>query len=178
MPRVDSFASKLINVPDFPVNGVNFKDITPILSNKDAFYNITIEFLEFISKDCKLIRVDKIIGIESRGFILASAVSVMADAGLVPIRKEGRLPRTTYKESVVLEYGTCCLEIHKDAIVPGENVIIIDDVLATGGTSEAAIKLVNSCAGNILGLYYLIELTNLKGRDKLGKHNVRSIIQQ
>ncbi len=156
-------ASKFRNIPDFPKPGIIFKDITTVIKDKDAF-SAVITYFENKYKDKK---VDYIAGMESRGFIFGAALADRLGCGFVVIRKPGKLPYKTISETYELEYGTDSLEIHEDAIEAGKNVVIIDDLLATGGTAQAACKLVNRLGANILGVAFVMELGFLNGRKKL-----------
>ena len=161
------------NVPDFPKKGIGFKDITTLLKDKVAF-NKAVDTLagEFKKSD-----INKIVGIESRGFIFGAALAYKWQKGFVPVRKPGKLPAETISESYELEYGMDSLEIHKDAIVTGERILIVDDLLATGGTAHATANLVEKLGGHVSGLAFLIELTFLNGRNKLKEYNVFSMIK-
>jgi adenine phosphoribosyltransferase len=161
------------DIPDFPKPGVVFKDITPMLAEPSAF-KASIDGLagQFEGRT-----VDKVLGIEARGFIVAAPVAYRFDAGFVPVRKAGKLPWEIERQEYELEYGTDLLEIHRDAIHPGEQVLVLDDVLATGGTAAATIRLVEKLGGVVVGLGFIIELTFLGGRSKLGDHEVTSLIQ-
>lgn len=161
------------DVPDFPKKGIIFKDITTLLKNKDAFNEAFNQLYEKVSN----LKVDKVVSIESRGFIFGSLLAHKLNAGFVPIRKPGKLPADKISETYSLEYGTDSLEIHKDAINPGEKILIHDDLLATGGTVEAVCKLVEKLGGEVVGIIFLIELSFLNGREKLKKYNVSSVIQ-
>jgi adenine phosphoribosyltransferase len=161
------------HVPDFPKPGILFYDITTLL-REPAGYQATIDQLAARHQDDK---VDLVVGIESRGFILGAAVATRLGAGFVPIRKPGKLPAKTVRESYALEYGTDALEIHADAVGRGQRVLIVDDVLATGGTAAAATKLVRDLGGNLVGLVFLIELGFLGGRAKLPGEQVFSVLQ-
>ena len=161
------------NVPDFPKPGILFYDITTLLRSPQGF-KATVDSL---SAPYEGKGVDLVIGIESRGFILGSAVAERLGAGLVPIRKPGKLPSKVIKESYALEYGTDSLELHSDAIEPGQRVLIVDDVLATGGTAAAATQLVQQLGGTLHGLAFLIELTFLNGKSKLAGQEVFSVLQ-
>ncbi len=159
-------------MPDFPQPGIVFKDITPLLGDRNAFSSV----IDLIVVHYGRGSIDKVVGIEARGFILASPVAYHFSAGFVPVRKEGKLPFDSEREEYELEYGTASLEIHKDAIHPGERVLIVDDVLATGGTALATAKLVERLQGNVVGIACLIELTFLKGRDKLEGYEFFSLL--
>jgi adenine phosphoribosyltransferase len=160
------------DIPDFPQTGIVFKDITPLLADDDAFSSV----IDLIVVRYGRGNVDKVVGIEARGFILASPVAYHFGAGFVPVRKEGKLPWDTEREEYALEYGTAVLEIHKDAIGVGDRVLIVDDVLATGGTAKATAKLVERLGGKVMGIACLIELTFLKGRDNLSGYDFFSLI--
>jgi adenine phosphoribosyltransferase len=161
------------SVPDFPKPGINFFDITTLLKDP-AGLKATIDSL---ATPYTSARIDSVVGIESRGFILGSAVAQRLGAGFVPMRKPGKLPAKAIKEIYDLEYGKDALEIHEDAIEKGQRVLIVDDVLATGGTAAAATRLVRQLGGELLGLAFLIELTFLNGKSKLGGENVFSVLQ-
>jgi adenine phosphoribosyltransferase len=154
----------VIDVPDYPDPGVLFKDITPLLADHDAFTAV-VTALASAGRDADgAVIVDKVVGMEARGFILAAPVALALGAGFVPVRKAGKLPRATHAVSYALEYGEATLEIHQDAIVPGDRVLLVDDVLATGGTAAATRTLVESCGGVVEGLAVLLELVFLPGR--------------
>ncbi|MGH7884711.1 MAG: adenine phosphoribosyltransferase [Thermodesulfobacteriota bacterium] len=161
------------NIPDFPKKGIVFHDITPLLQNAKAFQKSIDMMAEILSDK----NITSLVGIESRGFIFASALSIKLDTGLVVIRKPGKLPYVTINASYDLEYGKDTLEIHKDAINKESNVVIVDDLLATGGTAGAAGKLIEQLGGKISGYIFLIELTELKGAEKLKPHNVYSVLK-
>jgi len=165
---------KLIrDVPDFPKKGIVFKDITTLLSDKEGFAFA----IEVMSERYNGQSIDKVVGIESRGFIFGGALAYKFKCGFVPIRKPGKLPYESIKEDYSLEYGTNTLEIHTDAIKEGERVIIIDDLLATGGTAVAAANLIKRLKGNIIGIDFLVELEFLNGRNKLKDYNVFSYLK-
>ncbi len=166
-------AKYIRNVPDFPIKGIGFKDITTLLKEGPAFRASVDE----IAKRFDGKKIDKVVGIESRGFIFGSALAYRWNVGLVPVRKPGKLPAETVSEEYQLEYGTDKVEIHKDAILQGEKVLIVDDLLATGGTASATARLVEKLGGDIQGIVFLIELSFLKGREKLKNYDVVSIIQ-
>ncbi len=160
------------DVPDFPKAGVIFKDITTLLKDKDAFrYTIDKMIERFKGED-----IDLIVGIESRGFIFGPILAYHLNAGFIPVRKPGKLPAETVRESYDLEYGKDAVEIHKDAIDPGNKVLIVDDLLATGGTSQATAKMIEKIGGIVVGFAFLIELEFLKGRDKIKGYNIFSMI--
>jgi adenine phosphoribosyltransferase len=161
------------SIPDFPKKGIMFRDITTLLNNPKGF-NETLERLyNFASGK----NITKVVGIESRGFILGGALAIKLGAGFVPIRKPGKLPAATISESYFLEYGTDSIEIHKDAINPGDRVLLHDDLLATGGTMQAACKLVEKLGAEIVQISFIIDLTFLGGKEKLNQYDVRSLIQ-
>jgi adenine phosphoribosyltransferase len=159
------------NVPDYPAPGVLFKDITPLLADGLAFSQVIAGFATPYRGE-----VDLVVGIEARGFILAAPVAVALGVGFVPIRKAGKLPHTTLGASYELEYGTAEIEVHRDGIVPGNRVLVIDDVLATGGTGAAACELVERVGGVVVGLAVLLELTLLNGRQRLCGREVRALV--
>ncbi len=163
--------SKIREVKDWPQKGVNFKDITPLLADKEAF-SLAIDHIAsfYFGK-----KIDKVVGIDARGFIIASVLAYKLNAGLAIIRKKGKLPRETVSKEYVLEYGLNAVEMHKDSILPGEKVLIVDDVLATGGTMKAAVELVKELQGEIVGIEFLIELCYLNGREKLQGYNANSL---
>lgn len=160
------------DVPDFPQKGIVFKDITPLLSNARAFE----ETVDRLSEPWKGSGVQVVAGIESRGFLLAAGVALKLGAGLVPIRKKGKLPRAVFGESYALEYGTATIEAHVDAFPKGAKVLLVDDVLATGGTAAAALKIIERVGGQVVGAGFLIELGFLKGREKLAGCDLRALI--
>ena len=151
------------DVPDFPQKGIIFRDITPLLGDKKIFR----EVVELMSKAWAADPPDLVAGIEARGFIPGAAIAVRLGAGFVPIRKTGKLPWTTVVESYDLEYGTDQLEVHSDAVQPGQKVVIVDDVLATGGTASAAVRLMRKLGADVVGVQVLIELGYLDGRQRL-----------
>lgn len=169
---MDYLKSKIRSVPDFPKPGILFYDITTLLGDAGGFRD-TVEALAAPYRDE---RIAQVVGIESRGFILAAAVADRLGAGFVPVRKPGKLPSATFTESYALEYGTDALQMHQDAIRPGQRVLLIDDVLATGGTARAASNLVRAVGGDLVSLAFLIELHFLKGRDRLGDERVFSVL--
>ena len=161
------------NIPDFPKPGILFRDVTTLIKNRDAFKKA----VDLLSKKYKGKGFDKVVGVEARGFIFGAAVAYKIGAGFVPVRKAGKLPYKTISSTYKLEYGTDTLEIHKDAITPGEKVLIIDDLLATGGTVKAVTELVNQLGGKIAGIGFVIELVDLNGKEKLKDHPVFSLIK-
>ncbi len=164
---------KIRVIPDFPEKGISFKDITTLLQDGEAF-NHTIEL--FV-KEMDTLDFDIIVGPESRGFIFGTPLAYATKKGFVPVRKPGKLPAETIKHQYDLEYGSDSLEIHRDSIKPGQKVIIVDDLLATGGTILSTINLVEQLGGEIVGLFFLIELTYLKGRERLDNFNIKSLVQ-
>ena len=166
-------AKQLIrDIPDFPQKGIVFKDITPLLADENAFSSV----IDLIVVHYGRGNIDKVVGIEARGFILASPVAYHFGAGFVPVRKEGKLPWDTDREEYDLEYGKAVLEIHKDGIRPGERVLIVDDVLATGGTARATAELVQRLGGKVMGIACLIELSFLEGRKAVADYDFFSLI--
>ena len=165
---------KLIrDVPDFPRPGILFKDITTLLKQPDALRHAFDKLIERYRRE----KIDMVLGIESRGFIIAPALAYHLGAGFAPIRKAGKLPSSTVGEDYQLEYGTDRLEIHRDAIEPGQVVLIVDDLLATGGTARAAANLALKMKSDIAGLAFLVELEFLRGREKLGDLSVFSLVK-
>jgi len=161
------------DVPNFPKPGIVFKDITPLLADPTGL-SLAVRSLTEPFRDRE---IDIVVGPESRGFIFGTAVAAQLSAGFVPIRKPGRLPSSTKSEEYTLEYGSDKIEIHDDAIRPGQRVLMVDDLLATGGTMAACCKLVESLGGGIAGIAFLIELTFLHGRGRLGRYSIHSVIQ-
>ncbi|HVM47410.1 MAG TPA: adenine phosphoribosyltransferase [Candidatus Acidoferrum sp.] len=160
------------NVPDFPKAGIQFKDITPVLADPRLFCGS----IELLVERFKPGMVDAVVGIDARGFIFAAAAAVKLEAGFVPIRKKGKLPFQTHEQEYALEYGTATIAVHVDALKPGSRVLLIDDLLATGGTAAAAAALVRGLGAQILEISFLIELGFLHGREKLKAYPVRSLI--
>ena len=164
---------KLIReVPDFPKPGILFYDITTLLKDRVGFATL----IDALSEHYLSQKIDLVLGIEARGFIFAPALAYRLNAGFVPIRKPKKLPAATARVSYQLEYGSDALEMHKDAVQPGQRVVIVDDLLATGGTAGAAAQLVESVRGQVAGLAFVVELDFLKGREKLGKYNIFSLL--
>ena len=170
---IDSIANRIRDVPNFPKKGIVFKDITPVLSDistlRASVKEMAAPFMD--------LKIDVVVGIESRGFIFGAPIADILSCSFVPVRKLGKLPWKTESVPYELEYGTDALEIHEDAVTEGQNVLIVDDLLATGGTAEATCKLVSKLGGNIKGLSVLIELEFLNGRKKLNQYNVQSLVQ-
>ena len=161
------------DVPDFPQEGIVFKDITPLLADELAFSTVIDLIVVHFGRG----NVDKVVGIEARGFILASPVAYHFGAGFVPVRKKDKLPYETEAAEYSLEYGTATLEIHKDAVAAGERVLVVDDVLATGGTARATAELVERIGGKVVGLAFLIELGFLHGRDRLEGYDLFTLLE-
>jgi adenine phosphoribosyltransferase len=171
-PVLDSLAAFVRDIPDFPKPGVVFKDITPLLADHGAFSSMVDRLCDaFAGRP-----VDRVLGIEARGFIAAAPVAYRFGAGFTPVRKAGKLPWQVEQEQYALEYGTDLLEIHVDAVAPGERVLIIDDVLATGGTAAATTRLVERLGADVVGLGFIIELGFLGGREKLAGREIVSLI--
>ncbi|MBO7672802.1 adenine phosphoribosyltransferase [bacterium] len=171
--KIGYVKSKVRSVNDFPKKGIIFRDITTVLKEPEAL-KITVDYLCEQFKDVK---IDYVAGIESRGFIVGMPMAYKLNAGFIPIRKPNKLPAPTYSQDYELEYGTDTIEIHKDAIFEGANVLIADDLLATGGTAEAACKLVKKAGGNVVGVAFLIELTELNGRKRLDGDRIVSMLK-
>jgi adenine phosphoribosyltransferase len=169
---VDALKAHIRDIPDFPRAGVVFKDITPLLAHADAF-RTTIDALVEAHVGAG---IDLVLGIEARGFMFAAPAADRLGAGFVPVRKAGKLPWELEREEYELEYGTDLLEIHRDAIGPGQRVLVVDDVLATGGTAAATVRLVERLGGEVAGLEFVIELGFLSGRTKLADHSVHSLL--
>ncbi|MCD4535101.1 adenine phosphoribosyltransferase [Nocardioides sp. cx-169] len=166
----------VVDVPDFPEPGIVFKDITPLLDDAEGFAAV-VDALAAAGRDGDgNVVVDKVVGMEARGFILAAPVALALGVGFVPVRKAGRLPRRTHAVSYALEYGEATLEIHQDAIAPGQRVLLIDDVLATGGTARAVVELVECCGGTASAAAMLMELSFLRGRDVIGDLPLASLM--
>lgn len=165
-------SAKIRDVPDFPQKGIIFKDITPLLKDPRAF-KVAIDNLIAPFRDRQ---VDLVVGMESRGFIFGPTIAYALGAGFVPVRKAGKLPASSIREEYTLEYGTATLEMHEDAIAPGQNVLVVDDLLATGGTVVATINLVERLRGKVVGVAFLIELAFLNGRSKLENRQVVSLL--
>ena len=159
-------------VPDFPKPGINFYDITTLLKDSGGFKQV----IDFLGQHYRSTPIDVVLGIEARGFIIAPAVAYALGYGFIPVRKEKKLPAERQRIEYALEYGTDVLEIHKDAITPGQRVLIIDDVLATGGTAAAVASLVEALNGKVAGLGFILELDELKGREKLNGYDVYSLL--
>ena len=170
---MDTLKTKIRHVPDFPKPGILFYDITTLLREAEGF-RIAVDAMTHPFQDK---RIDVVVGIESRGFILGGAVADRLHAGFVPVRKPGKLPSKSVRESYALEYGTDSLEMHADAVGHGQRVLIVDDVIATGGTAKATASLVRQLGGTVHALAFLIELEALKGRDQLQGENVYAVLR-
>jgi len=168
----DDLRAKIREVPDFPKPGILFYDITTLLKDPDAFR----EVIDQMADQVKDSAVDLVVGMESRGFIFSAPLAYQLHAGFVPVRKLGKLPAETIEVEYDLEYGTATLEVHKDAIKPGQRVLIVDDLLATGGTVQGTIELVQRLGGEIAGLSFMVELTGLHGREKLGDFQIHTLL--
>ncbi len=172
MPTVADLDAAIRDVPDFPKPGILFKDITPVLGDPDLF-KASLDLLAETAGDTK---IDKVVGIDARGFIFAAGVAQILGAGFVPVRKEGKLPWTTRSMAYTLEYGESVVEIHEDAIKPGEKILLVDDLLATGGTAAAAIKLLKALDADIVSVSFLIELAGLNGREALDHADIKALL--
>lgn len=171
-PTVTEITAAIRNVPDFPKPGIQFKDITPVLADARLFAGA----IELLTEKFQPGSVDAVVGIDARGFIFAAAAALRLNAGFVPVRKKGKLPYQTIEQDYALEYGHSTVAIHTDAIKPGSKILLVDDLLATGGTSAAAATLVKKLGGEILEAAFLIELKFLNGREKLAGIPIRSLV--
>jgi adenine phosphoribosyltransferase len=169
---ISELEQSIRNVPDFPQPGIQFKDITPVLADGRLFDSTIRHLLADIPQGS----VDKIVGIDARGFIFGAAVAHRLGAGFVPVRKKGKLPWQTHEQSYELEYGSSTVAVHTDAVAPGERILLVDDLLATGGTAGAALQLLSRLGARIVGVRFVIELGFLQGRQRLGAFDVRSLI--
>jgi adenine phosphoribosyltransferase len=172
-PQLDALRSAIRDVPDFPKPGIVFKDITTLLQDP-ALFRLALDMLAVL---CGGLHVDKLVAIESRGFILGGALASHLGVGFVPVRKPGKLPWRARRASYDLEYGTDSLEMHEDALAPGEHVLIVDDVIATGGTAKAVGELTEGLGARVSGYLFLVELAFLEGRKRLARYDVRSLIR-
>lgn len=170
---METLKAKIRHVPDFPKAGILFYDITTLLRDKEGFRSV----IEVLARPFEASKIDLVVGVESRGFILGGAVADRLEAGFAPVRKKGKLPSRTVQETYDLEYGTDCLEIHADAVDRGQRVLIVDDVLATGGTASATVALVRKLGGDVQALEFLIELEFLNGRSRLPSENIVSVLK-
>ncbi len=171
--KVEDLKKAILDVPDYPKEGIIFKDLTTLWKKKGYF----TESINLIAEKYKDKGIDKIVAPEARGFIIGAPLAYILNAGFIPVRKKGKLPRETISESYELEYGTETLYMHKDAIEEGDNVLIVDDLIATGGTSLAIANMVKKLNGKVAGFAFLVELEFLKGREVLKEYNVFSIIK-
>ncbi len=171
-PTVQNLRDAIRNVPDFPKPGIQFKDITPVLADPKLFAGC----IELLIDGFKPGEIDTVVGIDARGFIFASAAALRLNAGFVPVRKKGKLPFDTHEQSYELEYGSNTIAIHTDAVKPGSRVLLIDDLLATGGTAEAAAMLLQKVGAKILEAAFFIELKDLNGRERIQHCPVRSLV--
>lgn len=169
---MQDYANYIRNVPDFPTAGIQFKDITTLLKDGELFAQV----VDYLYDPFRHLDIDKIAAVEARGFILGAALSYKLNVGFIPIRKPGKLPAKTTLEEYELEYGRDSIEMHDDAIAKGDRVLLIDDLLATGGTAAAACRLIKKLGGEIVGLSFLIELTALNGRNLLTDYKLHSLI--
>ena len=173
MTKNSELKKAIRDIPDFPKKGIIFKDITTLLAQGDLFKKVVDE----IAAHYQSKKIEKVVGIESRGFIFGSAIAYKLGAGVIPIRKKGKLPYKTVQATYQLEYGTDTLEMHEDALKAGTRVLIVDDLLATGGTAKATGELVKKLGGNIVGYAFVIELEFLKGRKNLNGSDILSLVQ-
>lgn len=170
---MEDLKSYIRNIKDFPKKGIIFRDITTLLKNPIALKSAADMLIDLYKNK----KIDKVVGIESRGFILGSVIAYELKAGFVPARKPNKLPSDIIRQEYQLEYGKDSIEIHKDSILPGENILLHDDLLATGGTAAATCKLIEKLGGKIIGISFIIELSFLNGRAKLNDYDVQSLIQ-
>ena len=170
---MDSLKALIREVPDFPEPGINFYDITTLLAHPGGLRTTIDEFARLFHGRV----IDKVVGIESRGFLFGPQLAYQFHAGFVPVRKPGKLPAKTVSQSYSLEYGKDELEIHEDGVKPGERVLIVDDVIATGGTAQATAQLVEGLGGQIMGFGFVVELTFLDGRSRLGDYDIQSLVR-
>jgi adenine phosphoribosyltransferase len=169
----DDLRAKIREIPDFPKPGILFYDITTLLKDGPAFH----EAIELMLEPFRDKKIDAVVGMESRGFIFSAPMAIELGAGFVPVRKLGKLPAETASVEYALEYGTNTLEIHKDALQAGQKVLIVDDLLATGGTAAATVGLIRGLGADVVGVQFLIELVGLNGRDKLRDEKVGAVLQ-
>ena len=170
---IEDLKNRIRDVPDFPKPGILFKDISLLLQDPVALPRS----VELLAEPFRDEPIDMVMGIESRGFLFGPAVACLLGAGFAPVRKRGKLPAETWSEEYVLEYGTDAVEIHKDSVEKGMNVLIVDDLIATGGTAGATVSLLEKCGAQIRGISFLIELSGLNGRDKLGSNSIHSVLR-
>jgi len=172
MKKID-FKKEIRSIPDFPKKGIVFRDITPVLQNPKVFKALIKE----LAKPYKNKKIDLVVGIDARGFLLAAPIAYELGTGMVIVRKKGKLPFKTISKNYSLEYGVETIEMHKDSILPGQKVLIVDDVIATGGTMKATADLVRRLGGKIVEILFFVELKNLGGRKKLRKYKIRSLVK-
>jgi adenine phosphoribosyltransferase len=170
--RLSLLRSRIRDIPDFPSDGILFRDITPLLADVEAFRTS----IQLIAEGLDGEQMDAVVGIESRGFMFGAALADKLGVGFVPVRKPGKLPAATYRAEYDLEYGSDAVEIHRDALSPGDRVVVVDDLIATGGTAEATAKLVAQCGAEVAAFAFVINLVALEGVKKLGSHKVISIL--
>ena len=170
---IEALKQKIRDIPDFPKKGIIFKDITPLLADGKAFRTAIDQIAERFQDR----HIDLVVGVEARGFIIAAALAYRLQAGTTLIRKPGKLPYKTHRTTYALEYGDDTLEIHQDAVLPGQRILMADDLLATGGTMTAAVDLITRLGGNVVGITFLIELLALQGRERFGDREVFSLLQ-
>ena len=163
----------IAKVDNYPEEGIIFRDITPLMANGEAFEEATQQIVNY----AKELGADVVVGPEARGFIVGCPVAYALEIGFVPVRKKGKLPREIIEVDYSLEYGSNTLTMHKDALIPGQKVLITDDLLATGGTIKASIELIEKLGGEVVGLAFLVELTELEGRKQIGEYNIKTLIQ-
>lgn len=165
-------ASRVFDVPDFPKPGVVFKDLTPLFADGDVFREVIDAIIDYHGRGS----FDVVVGIEARGFVIAAAIAYATGLGVVPVRKAGKLPRAAYAASYALEYGEATLEVHQDSFTTGHRILVVDDVLATGGTAQTTLDLVERAGGTVAGFTVLMELSFLKGRQRLGPCPVHALL--
>ncbi|MFO7815746.1 MAG: adenine phosphoribosyltransferase [Halanaerobiales bacterium] len=168
-----NFNDYIRNIPDFPKEGILFKDITPLLKDKDAFQSA----IDAIVEVYKNVDIDYVVGIEARGFIIGTPMAYALDKGFIPVRKPNKLPYDKITASYDLEYGSSELEIHSDAIEEGDKILLVDDLLATGGTTRASVDLIEELGGDIVGIAFLLELIDLNGREKIDEYDIFTLLQ-
>ncbi|HMA59402.1 MAG TPA: adenine phosphoribosyltransferase [Halanaerobiales bacterium] len=168
-----NFNDYIRNIPDFPKEGILFKDITPLLKDKDAF----TAAIDEMAKEYEDVDIDYVVGIEARGFIIGTPIAYALDKGFIPVRKPGKLPYDKLTASYDLEYGSNELEIHSDAIEEGDNILLVDDLLATGGTTKASVDLIEELGGNIVSIAFLLELVDLNGRKEIEGYDIFTLLQ-
>jgi adenine phosphoribosyltransferase len=168
-----NFNDYIRNIPDFPKEGILFKDITPLLKDKEAF----TAAIDQMAKEYEDVEIDYVVGIEARGFIIGTPIAYALNKGFIPVRKPGKLPYDKLTASYDLEYGSNELEIHSDAIEEGDNILLVDDLLATGGTTKASVDLIEELGGNIVSIAFLLELVDLNGREKIEGYDIFTLLQ-